>query len=217
MYTTQNNNNSQARFQPGYYTMKAKTKVRQGLDGQTNRGILITDGNNEQWVSIPASNEVCQLNFGSKVYYHGHNARPSLTFKQEQANNTNFDNGGVDLPPQTNDPQVLANYYARKAAEAQTNSQSIYEQIEQGLYPPQNEIDYSNHINTHTQQNSHSRPSPSNTSDIDERLVEKLGVLYSNCMNLASSLNPQLDEDNQTKIAISMAIAYNPIKADSPF
>lgn len=192
MYSNTNNSNQQTqeRFAPGYYTMKAKTKARQGLDGKANRGILITDGVNEQWITIPTTNEVCRLPFGSKVYYHGHNARPSLTFGKGQANSPTFDNGGV--MPQTN--QALADYYSRLAEQEATQEKPHY----------------------YNQSDSY-QPEPNTNTDVDETLIERLGVLYSNCVNLAQSLNPQLDTDNQTKIAISMAIQYSKIKDSTGF
>lgn len=224
MYSTQNNNNSQAsqnRLPPGWYTMKAKTKERVGLDGNSNRGILIHNQQTgeQQWITIPAANEVCRLNFGSKVYYHGHNARPSLTFRPEQANDPTFDNGGVQqTPPPIDNSQARADFYNRVSQ----SPQSVYDSIEQGMYaqPSQSEIDYNQQMyssNSYQQPVSQNGTSSSSSNTVDDRLIEQLGVLYSNCMNMAMSLNPQLDADNQTKIAISMAITYNRIKADSPF
>ena len=209
-YQTNNNaqqSKQQERFAPGYYQLKAKTKERTGFDGNPNRGILITDGVNEQWITIPASNEVCRMTLGSKVYYHGHGQRPSLTFRQEQQNDQYFDNGGVRM----NQPQ--ADYYNRIAEPPQ---QSVYEQINNGMYPQnqQNEFDYNPISN---QQNGGQNGQQRITGDINDTLLESQCVLLSNAINLMSSLSPQLSEESIVKLAISASIAYQHKIKDMPF
>ena len=197
MYNNTNNNNKQAfridedGFPIGAVVKKAMTKARANLDGNgSNRGILIhhTQTGQERWVSVNTINEVCKMPFGSTIYFHGKGQRPSLTTSSSSSELES------DTPPNTTDPQVLADYYSRKA------QQSVYES-----YQP--EADYETSYNEASE----------SINDIDAHLVEKLGVLFSDCCNLAMSLNPNLSEESQVKIAISMGIAYQKIKGDVPF
>ena len=215
MYTNNSQNQSQVDWSyPRRVIKKAMTKARPNQNGSgVNRGILIVDPetNQEKWITVDGNaNQVIGLKFGSWCYYAGEGNRPSLTVQQPQINNT----------------QPMADRYARQfdnlANQAKPNNYSsqantLYDSIEQSYNPPnrqQYDIDSSYHSQPNTSQNG--QP---NTTDntVDDSLIEKLSVVMSNCMNMSMSLNPQLSTDEQTRLAVSVFIQYNKIKADSPF
>lgn len=214
MYTNSKQSNNQVDVwkQPQLVKIVRWTKPRANRDGNgSNRGVEVQSSINGEtrWVSLWDGHYLFkQAQWGSNVHYEP-NAEPhqrlQLTANKQQTN----------APPQTNDPQVLADYYSRLAA--QQPQQSIYEQIDNSLYPQnqQSELDYSN---TYSYQNNDSQP-PQNSSDntIDDQLLERICLTLSNSVNLTKSLNPQLSEESIVKLAISASIAYQKIKADSPF
>ena len=51
----------------------------------------------------------------------------------------------------------------------------------------------------------------------DDQLIEDLSFTMSKCVAMSQELNPSLDEDNQTKIAISVFIQYQKQKSEMPY
>ena len=185
-------------FPIGSVIKKAMTKVRDNLSGEgTNRGILIyhTQTGQERWVSVDSNSPVAKCSNGSSLYFHGKGHRPSLTM-----NNISM-----------NQPQ--ADYYNRIAEPPQ---QSVYEQINNGMYPQnqQNEFDYNPISN---QQNGSSQTPQRITDDtsVNDTAIEKACLIMSNTHNLLSSMLPNVDDEEITKMTISIYISQT--KNNIPF
>lgn len=77
-------NFNEEHFPAGLCRLKAKTKRRVGLDGNTNRGLLIiNEQNQERWLSV-TDTLITELPLGSPLYFNGAGARPSLTIPNQQ-------------------------------------------------------------------------------------------------------------------------------------
>jgi hypothetical protein len=205
MYTNSKQSNNQVDVwkQPQQVKIVRWTKPRPNRDGNgSNRGVEVQSSINGEtrWVSLWDGHYLFkQAQWGSNVHYEP-NAEPhqrlQLTANNQQTN----------APPQTNDPQVLADYYSRLAA--QQPQQSLYEQVDNGLYPQnqQSELDYSN---PYSYQNNDSQPSQNSSGDINEPLMNQIAMVYSQMLSMAEEICPQhYDPEQKKSVGISMSIAY---------
>ena len=190
--TNQNNPQQQAESQvwqtPQMVTIGRWTKPRQNRDGNgVSRGVCLKssiDGS-EKWISLYSNHHVFKmLNWGSQCFY-----QPT----EEPHNRLQI---GVAPQQQTNQPQ--ADYYSRQAQPA--NTQSVYEQIDNSLQnsrPNGYQYDLNN------------QPEPQQElATINDIEIERLSLIMSNCMLMARELNPNISEDTQSKLAMSVFIAY---------
>jgi hypothetical protein len=182
-----NHSLNQEYFPAGLVRLKAKTKKRQGLNGLTNRGLLIVDeSGQERWVSLTDAS-ITELPLGSQLYFNGQGARPSLTIPQ--AYSQQHQSLGEAIQNGYSAPQ-------QQSVDFENNARAFTNQ--QVMSQPQNN-------NAQIQPN------------INESLLESTCYLLSNAVNLMSSLNPQLSEESIVKLAISAAISYSQQIKDMPF
>lgn len=206
MYTNTQNGQQQVNNDDSYWESPRRvqltrfTKVKTGKDGQSQRGAYITDEQGaSRWVSEHPNNQVFKMDWGNWIYFNGIGARPSLTVNQPE-----------QQPPSMN--QANADYYSRKAKPHYEQALNVGMNGGQGIEQSNVRQDIEPYYFSEDSQNG--QPSK---ADVDDRLVERLSVTMSNCVNMSMSLNPQLPIEEQTKLAISVFIQYSKIKSDNPF
>lgn len=211
-YTPTNNNQQVDWSYPRRVIKKAMTKARANKNGNgVNRGILIVDPgtNEEKWITVDGNaNEVIRLDFGSWCWYAGEGNRPSLQVSQPQ-----------QTPPPIDNSQARADFYNRMADQPNNYSNqysSLGDSIEQSYNPSSGQQYEMYSSNSYQPNNDYSGQSHvTDNTTINDTAIEKACLIMSNTHNMLKSMLPNVDDEEITKMCISIYISQT--KSGIPF